>query len=98
MTEEQMYKLADIIADKVVKKIESKQKEWDNEFHVDLVEFVSDNTSYVSLAQQDQQFLLNERLIAQEALLHKALSNENYVECAIIRERIKSIKNKLLNL
>jgi hypothetical protein len=98
MTEEQIYKLADIIADKVVKKIESKQKEWDNEFHVDLVEFVSDNTSYVSLAQQDQQFLLNERLIAQEALLHKALSNENYVECAIIRERIKSIKNKLLNL
>lgn len=98
MTEEQMYKLADIIADKVVEKIESKQKEWDNEFRVDLVEFVSDNTSYVSLAQQDQQFLLNERLIEQEALLHKALSDENYVECAIIRERIKSIKNKLLNL
>ena len=98
MTEEQMYKLADIVADKVVEKIESKQKEWDNEFRVDLVEFVSDNTSYVSLAQQDQQFLLNERLTEQEELLQKALSEENYVECAIIRERIKTIKDKLLNL
>jgi len=98
MTEEQMYKLADIVANKVVEKLESKQKEWDNEFHIDFVEFVSDNTSYVSLAKQDQQFLLNEKLTEQEVLLQKALSDENYNECAIIREKIKSIKNKLLNL
>jgi DNA-dependent RNA polymerase auxiliary subunit epsilon len=98
MTEEQINKLADIVASKVVEKLESKQKEWDNEFHVDFVEFVSDNTSYVSLAKQDQQFLLNEKLIEQEVLLHKALSDENYNECANIREKIKSIKNKLLNL
>jgi len=98
MTEEQMNKLADMVADKVVEKLESKQKEWDNEFHVDFVEFVSDNTSYVSVSRQDQQSLLNEKLIEQESLLKKALEDENYNECAIIREKIKSIKNKLLNL
>ena len=93
-----MNKLADMVADKVVEKLESKQKEWDNEFHVDFVEFVSDNTSYVSVSRQDQQSLLNEKLIEQESLLKKALEDENYNECAIIREKIKSIKNKLLNL
>jgi len=98
MTEEQMNKLADMVADKVVEKLESKQKEWDNEFNVDFVEFVSDNTSYVSLAKQDQQFLLNTQLAEQEEMLKRALEKENYNECAIIREKIKSIKNKLLNL
>jgi len=93
-----MNKLADMLADKVVERLESKQKEWDNEFHIDFVEFVSDNTSYVSVSRQDQQSLLNEKLIEQESLLKKALEDENYNECAIIREKIKSIKNKLLNL
>ena len=98
MTEEQMNKLADMLADKVVERLEYKQKEWDNEFQIDFVEFVSDNTSYVSVSRQDQQSLLNEKLIEQESLLKKALEDENYNECAIIREKIKSIKNKLLNL
>jgi|TARA_B110000238_G_C16014665_1_gene390463 excinuclease UvrABC helicase subunit UvrB len=91
MTEKEMNKLADIVANKVVNKIESKQQEWDIEFHADLQHFVSDSTASVNIHKQP----LVDQIEELKEQLSQALTDENYNKAIIIDKKIKELKDKL---
>ena len=91
MTEEEMNKLADIVANKVVNKIESKQQESDIEFHADLQHFVSDSTASVNI----HKLPLVDQIEELKEQLSQALTDENYNKAIIIDKKIKELKDKL---
>jgi predicted ArsR family transcriptional regulator len=96
MTDKEMQKLSDMIAEKVVKQLEEKQQEWDSQFHYDVQDFVTDSTYTVKFAETKD--ILEQDL--QEAVnnLNKALEDEDYMSAEKISKIIKNIKQKLLNL
>lgn len=94
MTEKEMNAFADIVANKVVKTIESKQQEWDIEFQADLQHFVSDSTASVNKLDVDQTPLIDEIEYLKDSL-SKALDEENYQKAIIIDKKIKELKDKL---
>tara|TARA_R110000823_G_scaffold94789_3_gene207175 strand:- start:138 stop:425 length:288 start_codon:yes stop_codon:yes gene_type:complete len=94
MTEKEMNAFADIVANKVVKTIESKQQEWDIEFQADLQHFVSDSTASVNKLDVDQTPLIDEIEYLNDSL-SKALDEENYQKAIIIDKKIKELKDKL---
>ena len=94
MTEKEMNAFADIVANKVVKTIESKQQEWDIEFQADLQHFVSDSTASVNKLDVDQTPLIDEIEYLNDSL-SKALDEENYNKAIIIDKKIKELKDKL---
>jgi|TARA_R110000782_G_scaffold37153_3_gene87458 excinuclease UvrABC helicase subunit UvrB len=94
MTEKEMNAFADIVANKVVKTIESKQQEWDIEFQADLQHFVSDSTASVNKLDVDQTPLIDEIEYLKDSL-SKALEEEDYNKAIIIDDKIKKLKDKL---
>lgn len=96
MTDKEMQKLSDMIAEKVVKQLEEKQQEWDSQFHYDVEDFVTDSTYNVKFIETKD--MLQQDLEAATANLNKALEDENYMEAKKISKIIKNIKQKLLNL
>tara|TARA_R110000772_G_scaffold7707_1_gene25984 strand:+ start:297 stop:584 length:288 start_codon:yes stop_codon:yes gene_type:complete len=94
MTEKEMNAFADIVANKVVKTIESKQQEWDIEFQADLQHFVSDSTASVNKLDVDQTPLIDEIEYLKDSL-SKALDEENYNKAIVIDKKIKELKDKL---
>jgi|TARA_R110000851_G_scaffold257156_1_gene409701 hypothetical protein len=94
MTEKEMNAFAAIVANKVVKTIESKQQEWDIEFQADLQHFVSDSTASVNKLDVDQTPLIDEIEYLNDSL-SKALDEENYQKAIIIDKKIKELKDKL---
>jgi hypothetical protein len=91
MTEKEMNKLADIVAGKVVRLIESKQQEWDIEFHSDMQHFVSDSTMKVTEEVQSDEVHLE----SLNSLLSSYIDAEQYEKIAPIKERIKKLEFKI---
>jgi len=96
MTDKEMQKLSDMIAEKVVKQLEEKQQEWDSQFHYDVQDFVTDSTYTVNFVETKD--MLEQDLQVAENNLNKALEDEDYMSAEKISKIIKNIRQKLLNL
>ncbi len=96
MTDKEMQKLSDMIAEKVVKQLEEKQQEWDSQFHYDVQDFVTDSTYTVKFVETKD--MLEQDLQEATNNLNKALEDEDYMSAEKISKIIKKIKQKLLNL
>ena len=84
-----MNQLADIIVEKLLEK----QKEYDEQFHVDLQETMMKDGGYI------RQLTTEELLLAEIGRLMTLLSSyeekEQYEKAAIIKNKIDKLKNKL---
>ena len=84
-----MNKLADIIVDKLIEK----QKEYDEQFHIDIQETMMKDGGYI------RQLSTEELLLAEIGRLMTLLSSyedkEQYEKAAIIKNKIDKLKNKL---
>ncbi len=84
-----MNKLADIIVDKLIEK----QKEYDEQFHIDIQETMMKDGGYI------RQVSTEELLLAEIGRLMTLLSSyedkEQYEKAAIIKNKIDKLKNKL---
>jgi len=87
-----MNKLADIIVDKLIEK----QKEYDEQFHIDIQETMMKDGGYI------RQLSTEELLLAEIGRLMTLLSSyedkEQYEKAAIIKNKIDKLKNKLNEL
>ena len=87
-----MNQLADIIVDKLIEK----QKEYDEQFHIDLQETMMKDGGYI------RQLSTEELLLAEIGRLMTLLSSyedkEQYEKAAIIKNKIDKLKNKLNEL
>ena len=92
MTEQEMNKLADIIVEKLIEK----QKEYDEQFHIDIQETMMKDGGYI------RQLSTEELLLAEIGKLMTLLSSyedkEQYEKAAIIKNKIDKLKTKLENL
>ena len=98
MTEEQMNKLAKLVANEVVKQIEIKQQQWDIDFQADMQHFVSSSTADVELTLNSPKEFLQSQLEKLQNDLKIALESENFEKCNIIDEKIIEINKKILDL
>ena len=84
-----MNKLADIIVNKLIEK----QKEYDEQFHIDIQETMMKDGGYI------RQLSTEELLLAEIGRLMTLLSSyedkEQYEKAAIIKNKIDKLKNKL---
>lgn len=89
MTEKQIEKLADLIADKLI----AKQKEYDEQFHVDLQQVMSDNMGNA------RQITQEELILAEMARLMTLLSSyeerEEYEKASIIKNKLDKLQKLL---
>ncbi len=87
-----MNQLADIIVDKLIEK----QKEYDEQFHIDIQETMMKDGGYI------RQLSTEELLLAEIGRLMTLLSSyedkEQYEKAAIIKNKIDKLKNKLNEL
>ena len=92
MTEKEIDKLAELIADKLI----AKQKEYDEQFHIDLQETISEKLGKVEYVSKEE--LLLAELARLMTLLSSYEKSEQYEKAAIIAGKINNIKEKLNNL
>ena len=89
MTEKEIEKLAELITDKLI----AKQKEYDEQFHIDLQETMMKDGGFVRQVPEE------ELLLAEIARLMTLLSSyedkEQYEKAAIIKNKIDKLKTKL---
>ena len=92
MTNKEIDKLADLIADKLI----AKQREYDEQFHIDLQETMEKEGGFIRQVSEE------ELMLAEIARLMTLLSSyedrELYERAAIINRKINHLKNKLNNL
>mgnify|MGYP005992493055 FL=1 len=92
MTDKEIDKLADLIADKLI----AKQQEYDEQFHIDLQETMEKEGGFIRQVSEE------ELILAEIARLMTLLSSyedrELYEKAAIINRKINHLKNKLNNL
>jgi protein-arginine kinase activator protein McsA len=92
MTDKEIDKLADLIADKLI----AKQQEYDEQFHIDLQETMEKEGGFIRQVSEE------ELMLAEIARLMTLLSSyedrELYEKAAIINRKINHLKNKLNNL
>ena len=92
MTDKEIDKLADLIADKLI----AKQREYDEQFHIDLQETMEKEEGFIRQVSEE------ELILAEIARLMTLLSSyeerEQYEKAAIIKNKIDKLKNKLDNL
>ena len=92
MTDKEIDKLADLIADKLI----AKQREYDEQFHIDLQETMEKEGGFIRQVSEE------ELILAEIARLMTLLSSyedrELYEKAAIINRKINHLKNKLNNL
>ena len=102
MTEERMNKLADLVADRVIEKLEKKQAEWDKEFQLDMQNITMDSTYPVDVSYSvkplEPKELIERELDNAKANLKKALEREDFETCKTINDRIIELNKKLLDL
>jgi len=90
MTEEQMEKFANIVAKKVVKELEQKQKEWDESFIESQRElFTSDNTADIRFLSEEE--FIELKIKDLEDKLNKAIEEEDYELAAKIKKEIAKL-------
>jgi len=92
MTEEEMEQLAEL----VVSKLLEKQKEYDEQFHVDLQETLSDGLGSGRHVSEEE--LILAELARLMTLLSSYEESEQYEKAAVINGKINHLKNKLKNL
>ena len=92
MTNKEIDKLADLIADKLI----AKQREYDEQFHIDLQETMEKEGGFIRQVSEE------ELMLAEIARLMTLLSSyedrELYEKAAIINRKMNHLKNKLNNL
>jgi len=92
MTDKEIDKLADLIADKLI----AKQREYDEQFHIDLQETMEKEGGFIRQVSEE------ELILAEIARLMTLLSSyeerEQYEKAAIIKNKIDKLKHKLDNL
>ncbi len=91
MTNKEINKLAELIADKLI----AKQKEYDEQFHIDLQETISDKLGKVEHVSKEE--LLLAELARLMTLLSSYEKSEQYEKAAVIQKKIKNINKKLNN-
>ena len=92
MSDKEIDKLAELIADKLI----AKQKEYDEQFHIDLQQTISDNLGNVRHVSEEE--LLLAELARLMTLLSSYEKSEQYEKAAVIAGKINHIKEKLENL
>ena len=92
MTNKEIDKLAELIADKLI----AKQKEYDEQFHIDLQETMADNFGNVRRVSGEE--LLLAELARLMTLLSSYEKSEQFEKAAVIHGKIKHIEEKLNNL
>jgi len=102
MTEKQMNKLADLVADRVIEKLEKKQAEWDKEFQLGMQNMTMDSTLPIDISYSIKPLSTRELIEKQlDTLLDelaKALEIEDFEKCKILNEKIVVLNKKLLDL
>jgi len=94
MSEDEIEKLAVMVADLVMVGLIEKQKEWDQQFTSDVNEmFTGTNAELVN----EEELLLAE-LARLMTLLSGYIEKEQYEKAAIIQNKIKYIENKINKL
>ena len=89
MTNKEIDKLAELISDKLI----AKQKEYDEQFHVDLQETMKDNMGSARNVSQEE--LLLAELARLMTLLSSYEDKEQYEKAGIIKNKIDKLKQML---
>jgi len=89
MTNKEIDKLAELISDKLI----AKQKEYDEQFHVDLQETMKDNMGSARNVSQEE--LLLAELARLMTLLSSYEDKEQYEKASIIKNKIDKLKEIL---
>lgn len=89
MTDKEIEKLANLISDKLI----AKQREYDEQFHVDLQETMTDNLS--SIRQVSEEELLLSEIAKLMTLLSSYETREQYEKAAITKNKLDQLKNRL---
>ena len=89
MTNKEINKLAELISDKLI----AKQKEYDEQFHVDLQETMKDNMGSARNVSQEE--LLLAELARLMTLLSSYEDKEQYEKASIIKNKIDQLKEML---
>jgi ATP-dependent DNA ligase len=91
MTEDEIEKLAERIADLVMIGLIEKQKEWDQQFTTDVNQMFGAGYNVM----QDEEQLLLAELARLMTLLSQYEETEQYEKAAIVQNKIQRIQNKL---
>lgn len=94
MTESELEKLAQRIADLVMESLIEKQKEWDQQFTSDVNEMFAGN-DYLNNSEEE---LLLAEIARLMTLLATYEEKEQYEKAAIIHNKIKILENKINKL
>ena len=94
MTEDEIEKLAERVADLVMTALIEKQKEWDQQFTNDVNQMFGDGYNAV----QDEEQLLLAELARLMTLLSQYEESEQYEKAAIVNNKIRMVQNKLSSL
>ena len=89
MTNKEIDKLADLIADKLI----AKQKEYDEQFHIDLQETMADDFGNVRRVSEEE--LLLSEIAKLMTLLSSYEAREQYEKAAIVKNKLDQLKNRL---
>jgi hypothetical protein len=89
MTEKEIEKLAELITDKLI----AKQKEYDEQFHIDLQETMMKDGGFVRQVPEEE--LLLAEIGRLMTLLSSYEDKEQYEKAAIIKNKIDKLKTKL---
>ena len=89
MTNKEIDKLADLIADKLI----AKQKEYDEQFHIDLQETMADGFGNVRRISEEE--LLLSEIAKLMTLLSSYEAKEQYEKAAIVKNKLDQLKNRL---
>ena len=89
MTEKEIDKLADLIADKLI----AKQKEYDEQFHIDLQGTMADGFGNVRRISEEE--LLLSEIAKLMTLLSSYEAREQYEKAAIVKNKLDQLKNRL---
>ena len=92
MTEKEIEKLAELITDKLI----AKQKEYDEQFHIDLQETMMKDGGFVRQVPEEE--LLLAEIGRLMTLLSSYEDKEQYEKAAIIKNKIDKLKTKLKEL
>jgi len=89
MTDKEIEKLANLISDKLI----AKQREYDEQFHVDLQETMTDNLSSIRKVSEEE--LLLSEIAKLMTLLSSYETREQYEKAAITKNKLDQLKNRL---
>ncbi len=100
MTENEINKIADIVAKKVIEVMEAKQKAWDEAYHEEMkaqgFELVDDHFEGI-IPTVNKLMELEAKLSEQRTLMSDAIQDEDYQLCSVIKNRIAKLNEDIIN-